>query len=611
MSSDTDISSKTSNLRTSSGQAVEIGAALSILAALALWGTSLPLIDPDNLDDFGLVSLLPWQYWAALGVLSVGFSLSLHPSSRWPGIRLAALAALVVILHATPPIVYETLRYSWAWKHIGIVDYIQRYGDVNRTIPFLAAYHNWPGFFWISAKIADFFSLEPLQIANLVRFFSVFANLVFITLLGNIYRRFTDDPRLVSASLWIFVCANWVGQDYFSPQAFSYSLHLLVLALCLGPLMPVGMPGQTKLSQRIWRTRSMLTRIVPPRVPYRPWLRMLAVLMLFFALFGIVASHQLTPLILVFSLFGLSVITPLSLGFPVLAVFAVIFWVIYPAAPFTAAYLPGEVAQLGQTIGGVTGKLVDTSTVDRGVAVVVWAGRALSGGVVVLAVIGWVTRLRAGERDGILCVLLVAPLWILGVTTYGGEAVFRIYFFCLPFFAFFCAAVFFTTKAKRVGLPMRFGFSVLTVLLSIGFLLGNNGKDRQYRFSKDEVEAASWLYNHSTPGTLLVEGARSYPSQFKNYENFTYLPISHEDSSARNEILDNPAEVLDRWFSAENWSDGYVILTKSQQAYVEALGIMPNGALDNLALELLASPNFVLVFANKDARIFTSRHFLE
>ena len=151
---------------------------------------------------------------------------------------------------------------------------------------------------------------------------------------------------------------------------------------------------------------------------------------------------------------------------------------------------------------------------------------------------------------------------------------------------------------------------VLAAVMACGFLLGNNGKDRQYRFSPEEVEAAHWLYRQGKPGTLLVEGARSYPSQFMNYENFTYVPISNERSADRAEILDNPSEVLSRWFASARWNDGYVIITRSQTAYVEALAITPKGAFSRLELELLASPQFLLVFANKDARIFRASRFV-
>jgi hypothetical protein len=590
-----------------SGLTADIAVACSIVAALLLWWVSLPLIDPEKLDDFGLVAIVPWQYWAALALLPVGFSFSLYHSPQRSLLPLAALTALVIILHATPAIVYGTLRYSWAWKHIGVVDYIQRYGEVNRTISFLSAYHNWPGFFWISAKIADQFHLGPIELANWVRFFPVLSNLVFVFLLHSIYRKFTDDSRLVFAAMWIFVCTNWVGQDYFSPQAFAYALHLLILALCLGPLMPVSGSGRAWPSQRM---RDKFTQDVTVRPSFSTGQQIVAIIVTCLAILVMVASHQLTPLILVFSLIGLAMLGRLSIGIPILAGLALLFWAIYPAAPFTAATLPGELSRLGQTVGGVAERLVDTSHVTTGFATVVWVGRALSAGVAAVGVLGWLRRMRLGQRDGVICVLLVAPTLILGVTSYGGEAIFRIYFFCLPFFAFFCASFFFPRKDKGTAPAAYIGFAALILLFSIGFLFGNNGKDRQYRFSQSEIDAAIWLYSRSTPDTLLVELARNYPSQFVNYENFIYLPISEEPVEERAKILENAGEVLEDWFSDPKWQDGYVILTRSQMAFLQTSGIIPQAAQDKFARDVSASPDLVRVYENKDARIFRARRFL-
>jgi hypothetical protein len=218
--------------------------------------------------------------------------------------------------------------------------------------------------------------------------------------------------------------------------------------------------------------------------------------------------------------------------------------------------------------------------------------------------------LRLGARDGVICALLIAPTLTLGATSYGGEAVFRVFLFALPFIAFLCAGLFFPSVSTGKTPITALTFAVLAGLLALGFLLANNGKDRQYRFTHEEVAAALWLYSRAGPETLLVEAARSYPSQFMNYENFIYLPISNESGAERAEILSDPARVLDRWFSDPRWQDGYVILTRSQQAYVEAMGVMPKGALDRLALDLLSSPDFLLVYANRDARIFRSSRFV-
>lgn len=582
-----------------------------IAAAFGLWIWSLPLIAPDRLDDLGLVSILPVSYWAGLALLCAGFTLSLGPALRWPLLAPAALGVLILMLHATPAIAYGTLRYSWAWKHIGIIDFIQRHGGMDPTAPFLAAYHNWPGFFWVMAWIADLFGLNALEIADLARFFSVFASLIFVILLHAIYRRFTDDTRLIWAALWMFVCGNWVGQDYFSPQATAFALHLFVIALCLGPLMPSGGAGQTGFAGMLWEVRALFARGAPRPPVATPATRIFATMAVFIAIGAIVATHQLTPIILLFSLLALSAITPLSLAYPALAGLALAFWVIYPAAPFTAAYLPAEIAALGQPVDNLGGKMVDAGTLTSQAAIVVWAGRALTVGVVLLAVFGWLRRLRVGGRDGVAGALLAAPIPILAVTSYGGEAVFRIYFFCIPFLAFFAAALFFASNVAARNVASRIVVASVALLMAVGFLFGNNGKDRQYRFSPDEVAAAAWLYANAAPGTLLVEGARSYPSQFMNYENFSYVPLANERPDSQAEILADPAHVLGRWVTDPRWRDGYVILTRSQNAYVEALGVMPAGSLARIEDAIAASPDFRLVFANRDARIYQGTHFAD
>lgn len=585
-------------------------AVISLAIAVLLWLVSLAMMQPEGVDDFGIFAILPWTYWMAVAFLSSGFAVSLVRSSGFGGARIAALIVLILLLHATPPIVYGTLRYSWSWKHIGIIDFIQRHGGVDRSIAFLGAYHNWPGFFWLFARLSTWLHYGPIEIANAARFFSVVSNIAYVFLLRTIYRRFSTDDRLVNAAIWIFVCANWVGQDYFSPQAVAYGFYLLILLLCLGPLMPADETALSALGRRIGRLRQRIGNVLPMKPAPSPLLRVGAVIAVSLAMLFVAASHQLTPLILVFSLCSLAVVTPLGFALPVLAGLILVYWVLYPASPFTAVYLPGEVAQLGQTVSDLTETLVDTSAVDPGVAVVVWAGRALTGGVVLLAWLGLVRRLRLGARDGVICALLVAPILTLGATSYGGEAVFRIFFFALPFIAFLCAGLLFPSGEHCAGRLTAVTFGLLSCLLILGFLLSNNGKDRQYRFTQDEVAAALWLYGRAGPQTLLVEGARSYPSQFMNYENFIYLPLSNESGEERAEILADPARILERWFSDPEWQDGYIILTRSQQAYVEAMGVMPKGALDQLAIDLMASPDFLLVYANRDARIFRSTRFI-
>lgn len=177
--------------------------------ALVIWAISLPTIDPDGLTDYGIVSILPWQIWTSLVLLTIGFALTLtHRHASGP-LALLHLVGLVVVLHLTPAIVYETLRYSWAWKHLGIVDFIQRHGTVDRVAPYLSVYHNWPGLFALTAWVANEFGLNSLELSRYVRFMPTVLGLLYIFTLTNILRRFTNDLRLVMAAVWIFITGNW------------------------------------------------------------------------------------------------------------------------------------------------------------------------------------------------------------------------------------------------------------------------------------------------------------------------------------------------------------------------------------------------------------------
>jgi hypothetical protein len=145
---------------------------------------------------------------------------------------------------------------------------------------------------------------------------------------------------------------------------------------------------------------------------------------------------------------------------------------------------------------------------------------------------------------------------------------------------------------------------VAGVVLALAFVLANNGKDRQYVFRPSEVEAASWLYQNAPRGSVLVEGASNYPYQFQNYENFSYVPISEEPKESIATILDDPATELGRWFAGSDPNKAFIIITRSQKAYIDDLGVMPKGSLDAIEKALLASTRFRLAYATADASIF-------
>ncbi|GLQ53563.1 hypothetical protein [Devosia nitrariae] len=578
-----------------------------LIAGLTLWAAGLRDIEPAAMNDLGLASVLTWRIWAAGALLTIGFCLSLRTASVGTSLPYLQLVGLTVVLHGTPAIAYETLRYSWAWKHIGIVDFIQRHGSPDPEAAFLAVYHNWPGFFLAAAWLSDLFALTPLALAGLARFFPLVLNLAYLIVVPQILRRFTTHARLVWTATCLFLLGNWIGQDYFSPQGSAYLMYLGVLALCLGPLAPT--PGTRSSwispSPALARYRSIVSRGLPSVDGTHRWGRIVASATALALILAVVVTHQLTPLLLICALAGLWAIGRLTIGYFLFAVVAELLWLFYFADPYVSLAIGEVVAEFGSVGAEALGKMVSLDTVSPGQRWVSIASRTLTGTIVVMAFAGFVRRLLEGFRDGPAVVLALAPAPLLLATSYGGEVLFRLYFYALPFLAYFAAALFFPSQTSSRPPNTLVLLCPVILALMLGFVLANNGKDRQYWFSKAEVAAAAWLYEHAEAGSLLIEGSRNYPSQFRNYENFVYVPLSEEAPDVREKILEQPEEVLGRWLSG--YEHGYVMITRSQKAGVDDLGIMPTGALDKIEQALTASPSFRLIHATSDARIFVLR----
>jgi hypothetical protein len=181
---------------------------LPLVSALAMWVACLRRIDPGAMNDLGLASVLPYAAWLPHLLLSAGFFFAISRQPRRVWLMGLYLIALVLVLHGTPTIDYGTLRYPWAWKHLGIVDYIQRHGAVDRTAPLMSVYHNWPGFFAAAALIADLAGVRDLAV--LAQWAPLALNLLYLAALPMLLRSFTRDHRVIFGGAWIFLTGNWV-----------------------------------------------------------------------------------------------------------------------------------------------------------------------------------------------------------------------------------------------------------------------------------------------------------------------------------------------------------------------------------------------------------------
>lgn len=585
------------------------------LAAGAIWAASLARVDVSLMTDLGLVSVLTPASYAALLLLTISFALAVQRSSTPKLVLLLHVVVLIAIIHATPTLLYGTLRYSWAWKHVAIVDYILRHHSVDPGVAYLSPYHNWPGFFALIALALD--AAGTANAIGIATWGPPVFNLLFLGGLLGVLRCLTDDRRLLWLAGWFFVATNWVGQDYFSPQAFSYFLNLVIIGLCLRWLRgssptPLGPFADWRKLVPASIAR-VARRIVPgpvrdstPRGEVGPTSERLVMLIAGIALFGvIVVSHQLTPFMTILAVTGLVVSGRCNVRWlPILMAMMTIIWLVYFATTFLQANLHSIVRSILRPFDNVDSNLIDLSRASAGQQLIAVIDRSLTAIVGGLAVLGVIRRLRHNHLDVAAAALALAPFLMLGANSYGGEVVFRVYFFSLPYLAFFVAALLFPSVSS--GASWR--TTMVLVVISIGLLMGlataYYGKDRMYYFTPNEVAVAEYVNDIAPPGSLVMDGTRNWPLQYKNYEVYNYLSLVRLNEAERTRLARDPARYVAAIMGNPRYPNAFLTITRSQKAEVDMTGVWPRGSLDQTEQALRDSVLFKIVYENKDAVVF-------
>ncbi len=587
-------------------------ALVPLLLAIPPWIAALSVTDPSAMTDIGLLSVLPPGFYVALGLIAAGACLAFGRDNLSGFVPAAYVAAWIAIVHATPSILYGSLRYSWAWKHVGIVEYIQRTGRIDPEISLLPVYHNWPGFFGAAALLTEAAGLpNALVIATWAppAFEICFAAGVFL-----IARASTHDRRLAWLAVWFFVLANWIGQDYFSPQALAYAIWLVIIGICLWifPEKRLFVTPVVRLAQPwrpVARTLTVIDRLTNGHVTQnglpsltstqRRGLFAFAILLLAV----IAVTHQLTPVMAVLTLSALALVRRRSAwSLPLLAGFFAAAWVATGAAPYASIALPEIIRNLGQPDANINANLIDPSQFSSGARLVSSTARGVTALVSGLALLGWLRWLQHRRIDLSLTLLAVAPAGVLVLNDYGGETLFRVYFFALPPLAVFIAAIVYPSiAAGRTIWQSILSFAISTVIV-VGSLTAYYGHEQSNYFPPGEIAAASFLISHAESGSLIVEGSSNYPSRHDRYEQFDYLSLvawSRGDATAgRNaySLADIEAQM-----ASDDHPAAYLILTRSQ---VAGLSLPGAASIADLRHQIEISGDFTVIFENVDATIY-------
>ncbi len=579
-----------------------IGPVFLALCASVVWLISLKGTDIQRMTDLGLISVLPPLAFIALALLTISFCLALRQQPLRVPVLLLHLTALVFMLYGITALVEETPRFAVAWLHVGFTEYVMRTGHVDPT---LDARFSWPGFFILSAFVTQITGLQDTT--PFLMWAPVFFSLLYLGPLLMILSSATNDKRLVWLGVWFFYLLNWIGQDYFAPQAFNYFLFLVVVGILL-KWFKAATRQPDSLAPR-WQGFGILSRLLniayhwstPVDVPNTASSSgqragLLAIVVILFA--TIVSSHQLTPFFLLAAVALLVVFKRISLqGLPVLMAVILLSWLSYMTVVFLAGHLymiTGDFGQVGATVNAnVTGR-IQGSLEHR---IVIYMRLLLTLVTWGLAFLGGLRRVRKGHRDLTLALLAITPFPFWAFQSYGGELLLRVYLFALPFMAFFIAALFYTTPILGKSWRTTGVIGLTSVALLGGFLITRYGNERMDYFTSNEVDAVKYLYSIAEPGSLLVASSYNLPWKFRDYEKYDYMPV-------KDEVLVGDVDAIAHLMKNKNYAHSYFILSRSQKAYAQLFYGVPYLAWERFVDNVAKSNRFRVIYANEDAIIF-------
>ncbi|MEU9572834.1 glycosyltransferase [Streptomyces massasporeus] len=601
-----------------------------LFVALTLWVYAMRHTDVSRLDDYGLVSALHPAFWAGLAVLTTGFWFTVRDPRRPAAWSAAYVLALLVMERATQAVLYPTPLYAWAWKHEAVIDHLLTAGGLQTAdqVGDMAVYDQWPGFFAAQAALQRLLGVDSA--AMFMAWWPLASSLMLLLPLLLIYRTFTEDRRLIWTAVWLFYVANWVGQDYFSPQSVAYALHVGVLAVVL---------------RRFGRSAVRRGR---PRQAV--WTVVLTVMIV-----AIVISHQLTPGMLAVCLLALCLSRRYRDWVPVVTTVVIFLaWCLTAALPFLSAAMPDMIRSIGDVGANVETGYGATPT-GTGAIATSWAARLLSGSVLLLAVVGVLRQRVLRHRARPLLLVAAAPLPMFAASSYGSEMIFRVLLFMLPGAAFFAAAALLPkvrtlaadaaaqeagnrrtatgsaaqepgnrqtatgstaqqpgnrqvpgpSKARRWGtgtwVPLAATWVPLAALLggTLAFVPAYSGKDRINYFPPQEVALVRQLFEQAPEGSLVVAANRNYPDAYASYWRVDHYWFLDDARSHVDRIVDSPASTLARDMAGvERPGRAYFLLTQGQLANSEMNGQLDKAQLDRIRTSVDDSPRFRLVAEN-------------
>lgn len=596
------------------------------------WG-----VDPEDINGIGLIAAMPPTAFLAILIMIASFFVTVAQSTDRKFLLLFQIAAITFALHGVGALVAEEPRFPTAYIHAGFVEFIGRTGE---TAINLDARMAWPGFFALFAFVTKSAGIEDLT--PILNWSPLLSNLLYLLPFVLILRQVVATTRARWFAALLFILVQWIGQDYFSPQGFTFALYLVFVAILLrwfGRVEPRTKPIPDKgLRRLIARLDAMTPGELANTGMYRA--DKLLMLMLLMALFvASTASHQITPFMMlgVLTAFLLFKRTSLTWGMPFFLGMVVAAWISYMAVSFWVGQI--------ETIFGGLGRVLDnlqTNTGDRIAgtdplhALVLQARLGILVMILALAAVGIYRRLHRGVFDRAALILLCVPALALAMQSYGGEMGLRIYMFALPGACLLAAYAFFpnlpadSADVREETVPMRkrnVRFSpgltrkislvlaaCMAVVFAGAFLVARYGNEKFERVTSGEVAAMHYVYEHDKPSARVLYMVPKLGPEVTPILPWGERDIELVDFSGQALVHKDPTDITDVIERLRPGPDSprntYLAVSRGQISYLQLNEGYPKGWGEKFRAALDAAPELEKVYANKDAALYTWREWV-
>lgn len=582
--------------------------------SVCLWAIGVALTNVRVLGSLGLLPHLPLIFYAgvALLVVSAGAELAHNRVSTW---RMAAHAvALVVMLYGTAPLLYAEPRYTWTYKIIGVVQYINANGHPNGSIDI---YQNWPGFFALAAWFTKLAGLgSPLAYAKWAQ---LFYELAALPLLYLIYEALGLTKRQRWVAILLYSASNWIGQDYLSPQATGTLLSLGLMAIVMRWLYvteAARVPVWRWLpSRRTDRSAAADVRIPAVRrnIPV-----IIAILLMYFVL---TFTHELAPYLIAWQLGALAVVGALRPRWLPLALAAIAVGYLLPHFSFVSSRY-GLLGGVGAFYKNAHFAHRNLSPSGRWIA---WSADALFLGNWALAAVGVWLRRREGQDWLPLCLLTYSPVLVLLIQGYGHEGILRVFLFSLPWSASLAASALLPRlkEGRRPSVsqdrpdvpqgemleraqvrwwsPAWHRLKALRIVMCLGtalilFFPPFFGNDNLNVMPQAEVLTITSFFSHAAPGTILGASPGAPIHDTARYNQFPYRSVFGTSGIVgKTPIGPEIAGVIADRQRRKSGKPAYLVIAPSMISHSIAHHITPTNSFRILLTSLSHSPSWRLV----------------